>query len=284
MTDRLVVVGLAVVAFAVVVSGSAAAQSAGPSPTCGDSSDTGILYETESGLSVVDDADSPPPANSTIRDNTTARVGNVTLSADGNASVRVENDTAPACLAAVNATETPLTVAVDGVGTVVVDGSADRLAVGSRDGTLALAYDASESLTVTVENVAFETGTDVAATDDSGETLATGTVSDSGTLPLSLPLGTATVALAADQSNGTGGAVDGDDDDGDDSDDGGGNESDRSDNVSSESDANTASLATDETEPADEPIKMGGDITGLGIVVAVVVLLGGLTPVYRQWR
>lgn len=169
-----------------------------PSATCGDANDTGVLYETDAGFAAIDDAPSPPPENGTVRNATTVRMGNLTLRADGNASVRVEDATGTPCLAAVNAT-VPIRVAVDGGPTATVEGTASRLALGPvavGDGTADLAYAADAGLDLTVHRTGLARGTTVEATDGSGAILTTATAGANGRLALGLPAATANVSLA----------------------------------------------------------------------------------------
>jgi PGF-CTERM protein len=183
---------------------------------------------------------------------------------------------------AVDATETPLTVALDGV-SVVVEGSAARLSVDSTDDTLSLAYDANESLTVTARNVSFAAGTDVAATDGAGSRLTTATVSEDRTLRLVLPPGTANVALTVDQSGESGGG--GDRSDGRSPDSGGDDQS-----TPDRTDRDTASVPGTETEPpagpgtetTAAPSTTGGGGPGFGIGVALAGLLCGLAVGARR--
>lgn len=182
---------------------SAVAAAAQPDPDCADGPDAGVPYITDTGFEVVEDASIPPSADGPFVNTPTIRRGNVTLSADGGASVRLENLTANSvCLGALNAIATAVRVALDGATPVVLEGRATSLALGpiasdhDAEG-VDLAYDANDSLTVAFPSTGRDPGTVIRPVDSETGTVRTEeTVDDSGALALTLPAGRAASDLA----------------------------------------------------------------------------------------
>lgn len=194
---------LLAVGAAAAVPGLGATTATPPAPNCGGGADGGVHYTTDSGLTVVDDSDAGRPAGGPFVNRTALRVGDVTLSAGGNASLHVENATSPTvCLAAVNATDVPVRVAIDAGPTVRVAGRAEGLSVGTVTFDRAtagadIAYSASESLTARIGAAGLPAGATVRAVGtDSGDVLTTGTVAANGTVALTLPAGTVAISFA----------------------------------------------------------------------------------------
>jgi hypothetical protein len=194
--------GLGATAATAATAAAAPAPAPAPAPNCGGGADGGVYYTTDSGLTVVDNSDTGRPAGGPFVNGTTLRVGNLTLSAEGDASLHVTNATAPTvCLAAVNATSVPVRVAIDDGPTIRVAGRAETLSVGTvtfdrATAGAALAYTATDSLTVRVTATGLPPGATVRAVETGSEdALTTGTVAANGTLPLTPPDGTAAVSF-----------------------------------------------------------------------------------------
>lgn len=169
-----------------------------PDATCGGAGD-GTTFVADSGFTVEYTDTQPIPDDGPVQGSDTIRVPNVTLSAAGDAFVRLENGTGPeTCLTGINASETPIRVDPDGEQAVVIDGGLDTLSLADADyeeGTIDFAYVGSSSWTLTLESTGLPENTEIVAVDQTGSELATGIVDASGTLILRLPGGTQTVDL-----------------------------------------------------------------------------------------
>lgn len=198
---RYVILALLAVLVSVGFYSGSTAAAAPPTPDCGDGPDGGVLYVTDSGLEVIDDA-AVRPAGGPFVNGTTIRLGNVTLSAQGQAALHLENASAPTvCLGSLNATATPVRLAIDGTGPIVLQGRASTLAVGPVKydpdaDNIDLAYATNASIAVRFPATELEAGTTVQAATASGTVLAEGTVDETGALALELPAGRAVVDLA----------------------------------------------------------------------------------------
>jgi hypothetical protein len=177
----------------------------------------GAAYLTDSNLTVYENASNVTYGNFT--DNETVDFGNVSVSAGDNASVRLENATGVTCLSGVNATNATITVAADGEGTFHLAGNATGLSVrdpvyATGDGAADLAYNASDGLTLRINETGLGASETVAAVDaDTGSELVRSDVAANGSVTLSLPAGTHTVDARRVVNTGGGGNGGDDDDD-----------------------------------------------------------------------
>lgn len=159
--------------------------------SCTDDSD-GALYTAPSNLTVQE---ASTATMATFPADDAVRIENLTISADGEAFVRVEQARDGACLSDVNATSTPVTIESDDA-TVTIDGHAEILEFKhpATDET-ALAYRAPETVAVTLADAGFDPGTTVAAATAGGELLAEAIVAENGSLTLALPARTDTMQV-----------------------------------------------------------------------------------------
>lgn len=179
----------------------------------------GAAYVTDSNLTVYENASNVTHGNFT--GNETVDFGNVSVSARDNASLRLENATGNVtCLSGVNATNATITVVAGGEGTFHLDGNATGLSVrepvyATGNGAADLAYNASDGLTLRINETDLGAGETVAAVDiDTESELARGDVAANGSVTLSLPAGTHDVdARRVVNTGGGGGGGDDDDDD-----------------------------------------------------------------------
>lgn len=191
--------------LALLVAGPTGVAAASVSANCAGTGG-GAAFVADSNFTVYYNDSQPMPASGVFLNDSALEFRNVTLVANGTASLRLENATGTAtCYADVNATGAPITVApADGGATVVVDGEVDALSVGAaavEDGNATLAYVAPAAWTVTVAT-GESSGTTLEATDaDTGSTLDDGAVDGDGRLTLALPAGSGTVVLGAPPSS-----------------------------------------------------------------------------------
>ena len=185
---------LCVVVAVTAVPGLGAATATATAPDCGDGADSGVAYTAESGLAVSEN--DPNVTFASVGDESvTLGAGAATVTADGNATLRVD-DAAPLCLGNVS---TSVPVIVDAAQSVTITGEYTTLAVGTPDygtGTNAdLSYDATDPGTVELPADNLTDGTTVYARAGNGSVLTAGTV-ESGSVHLTdLPAGSGAVTL-----------------------------------------------------------------------------------------
>ncbi|MFC3958620.1 CARDB domain-containing protein [Halovivax cerinus] len=207
MTARLACASLvlvAVIALAALGTGAVAAE---PDPACAGSGG-GAMFVADSGFTVAYNDTQPMPEDGPFLGPETIRFRNVTFSSNASTVLGVENGTGPTtCLFDIDATNGSVLIAPDDEANVSVDGTVPALslsAVTYGSGSGDIAYDAAASWNLTLLETGLESGADVDAVAENGSTLASGTVTENGTLPLALPGGTNTVDLQENSGGGGG--------------------------------------------------------------------------------
>lgn len=298
---RLTVLAAVLIAtLAVLVAGPTGVAAASVSANCAGTGG-GAAFVADSNFTVYYNDSQPMPASGVFLNDSALEFRNVTLVANGTASLRLENGTGAAtCYADVNATGAPITVApADGGATIVVDGEVDALSVGPAavdTGNATLAYVAPAAWTVTVAT-GESSGTTLEASDaDTGSTLDDGAVDGDGRLTLALPAGSRAVVLGAPPSS-----DDGSDPSGTPSSGGGGITSivtltpaatatptatetataTRTQTATATPTATATEAPTATDESGDEPPEEGAG--GLGPLLALVALLAVLGAVVGAW-
>lgn len=184
---------LVLVALALALSAAAAPAGAASHNVTLDCVDDagGAAYETETGLVVFeDDAD---VRFGTVTGNATLAFdgGNLTASAQDDATARLEDAGPVTCLGNVDASTAAITVTPADAQTVTIAGNLSGLAFGSvaYDGTGAdFAYNASERVTLTFASTGLTDGTGVTAIAvESDDVLTKETVGADGSVTVSLP-------------------------------------------------------------------------------------------------
>jgi len=209
VTRRLLIVTIAIAAvLAVTVAGLGSVAAADPTVDCAGSGG-GAMFVADSNFTVAHNGSAVTYNQSTFPDDETIRLRNVTLSSNASTFLRLENGTgATTCVANVSATNDSILVAPDGEGNASVDGNVSTLSlgdVGYGSGGVDLAYDATESWTLTLHDTGLGSGTDVEAVDGGGNPLAAGTTNGDDAVAFSMPAGTNDVDVREVTGSGSGG-------------------------------------------------------------------------------
>ena len=208
MSQRSMATVLAIAAvLAVAVAGIGGVAAAEPSVTCAGNGG-GALFVAESNFTVADNGSAVMYNQSTFPDNQTIRIRNVTLSSNASTFLRLENATGnETCVANVSAVNDSIRIAPDGETNVSVAGNVSALSLTDADygsGSTDLAYNASESWTITLFATGLGSGTDVNAV-AGGSTIASSATDANDSLTLTLPSGNRSVDLREDTGGSGGG-------------------------------------------------------------------------------
>lgn len=224
----------------------------------------GAVYVADSGLTVLEN-DPDVTYGSFDTAGNAVTFDELTLSATGTARVRVDDAGGAGgqtCLAAVTASESPLTVDPEGAEPVVLGSNLSVFTYRDPvydpgDGDADLTVEATEPVSATVESTGLAAGTTVVAVAaDGGAVHDTARVGGDGTVAFSLPAGTHRVDLRTQSGDTDGGPVDTGDSDG--SDDGGDADTDPTVTVQRATLSSTT-VATNESVVANVTLATDGD-------------------------